>query len=45
VTWLAVPDMKGRTALEIDTMFESNLPCRKFKNWSPDITELKEGAV
>ena len=45
VTWLAVPDMKGRTALEIDTMFESNLPCRQFKNWSANITELKEGAV
>lgn len=44
VTWLAIPEMKGRTALEIDTMFESHLPCRQFKDWSADITELKEGA-
>lgn len=45
VTWLTVPEMKGRTALEIDTMFESNLPCRQFKNWSADIVHLKAGAV
>jgi hypothetical protein len=45
VTWLTVPEMKGRTALEIDTMFESNLPCRQFKNWSADIVDPKAGAV
>lgn len=45
VTWLAIPEMKGRSALEIDTMFERNLRCWQFKNWAADITELKEGAV
>jgi hypothetical protein len=34
VTWLIVPEMKGRSALEIDAMFEANLPCRQFKHWS-----------
>ncbi|CEJ57818.1 hypothetical protein PMG11_06497 [Penicillium brasilianum] len=45
VTWLVVPEMKGRTALEIDAMFESKLSCRQFKDWSADIAELKEGSV
>ncbi|KAJ6006677.1 hypothetical protein N7451_004621 [Penicillium sp. IBT 35674x] len=36
VTWLIVPEMKGRSALEIDAMFEANLPCRQFKRWSAE---------
>jgi len=45
VTWLSVPEMKGHTALENDTMFESNIPCREFKNWSAEIVDLKAGSV
>ncbi|OJJ46508.1 hypothetical protein ASPZODRAFT_2129621 [Penicilliopsis zonata CBS 506.65] len=29
-TWLLVPEMKGRTAMEIDEMFEARLQCRQF---------------
>lgn len=33
MVWLWVPEMKGRSALEIDHMFELKLPTRKFKTW------------
>lgn len=32
--WMFVPEMKNRTAAEIDIMFEERLPTREFKNWS-----------
>ncbi|KAJ5936196.1 hypothetical protein N7454_005494 [Penicillium verhagenii] len=35
-TWAIVPEMKGRSALEIDAMFEAGLPCRQFESWSND---------
>ena len=35
ITWLIVPDMKDRTALEVDTMFEADLLCSQFKIWKP----------
>ena len=34
ITWRSVPEMKGRSAVEIDTMFERYLPTRAFKTWS-----------
>ncbi|PHH90894.1 hypothetical protein CDD83_2313 [Cordyceps sp. RAO-2017] len=34
VSFFYVPEMKGRTALEIDRMFEQRLPARKFRAWS-----------
>lgn len=36
VTWLWVPEMKGRSHLEIDQMFELGLPTRAFKKWRPN---------
>lgn len=29
-----VPEMKGRTAAEIDAMFDQKLPARRFKSWT-----------
>ncbi|KAJ5641497.1 hypothetical protein N7490_005497 [Penicillium lividum] len=34
LTWLLVPEMKGRSVLEIDAMFEAKLPCREFVHWT-----------
>lgn len=33
LTWLWVPEMKGRSAMEIDHMFSIGLPARKFKRY------------
>ncbi len=33
VTWVYVPEMKGRTPSEIDRMFDLNLKSREFKHW------------
>lgn len=30
-TWLFFPEVKGRTAAEVDEMFNIKLPARKFK--------------
>ncbi|CAI7658284.1 unnamed protein product [Penicillium manginii] len=45
ITWLIIPEMKGRSALDIDAMFEAKLPCRQFKNWPSEDMPHKEGAV
>jgi hypothetical protein len=34
VTWLLVPEMKGRSVLDIDAMFAEGLKAREFKTWS-----------
>lgn len=34
VTFFFVPEMKGRSAKEIDMMFDMRLPARKFKSWT-----------
>ena len=34
VTFICVPEMKGRSAQEIDQMFDLRLPARKLKHWS-----------
>lgn len=31
LSWLFVPEMKGRSAIEIDQMFDMKVPARKFK--------------
>jgi len=33
LTFFYVPEMKGRSAHEIDKMFDLRLPARKFKSW------------
>lgn len=41
-TWLAVPEMKGRSPMEIDRMFALRLPTRSFKTWRSDVVLEKE---
>lgn len=36
-TWIWVPEMKGRSPMEIDRMFSLNLKTRAFKNWRSDV--------
>jgi hypothetical protein len=33
ISWLVVPEMKGRSVGEIDGMFEAGLPARKCGSW------------
>lgn len=33
ITYFFVPEMKGRTAVEIDQMFQEGIPARRFKQW------------
>ena len=35
-SWLWLPEMKGRSAMEIDHMFDIRLPTRKFKNYKTE---------
>jgi hypothetical protein len=45
VVWLAIPEMKGRTPMEIDRMFSLRLRTRDFKSWNSDVslrTETEE---
>ncbi|KAJ5151623.1 hypothetical protein N7492_009918 [Penicillium capsulatum] len=37
LTWLWVPEMKGRSSIEIDRMFAMRLPTRAFKKWKSDV--------
>ena len=37
VTWLVVPEMKGRTVLDIDHMFSIGLKARDFKKWEGNV--------
>lgn len=41
-TWFAVPEMKGRSPLEIDRMFVLGLSTRAFKGWQSDVMIEKE---
>jgi MFS transporter, SP family, general alpha glucoside:H+ symporter len=36
ITWLYVPEMKGRSVGEIDAMFALGLSAKEFKNWKPE---------
>jgi MFS family permease len=42
LTWLWIPEMKGRSMQEIDYMFAMKLPTRKFKHWKSDTHEMQE---
>lgn len=35
--WLFIPEMKGRSPMEIDRMFALRLPTRAFKHWESDV--------
>ncbi|KAJ9621972.1 hypothetical protein H2203_006853 [Taxawa tesnikishii (nom. ined.)] len=39
ITWAAVPEMRGRSAMEIDKMFSEGVPARRFRSW-PDDADL-----
>ena len=45
VSWLIVPEMKDRTALEVDAMFEADLLCSQFKIWKPEVLPSKDEAL
>ncbi|OCT49090.1 sugar transporter [Cladophialophora carrionii] len=38
--WYLIPEMLGRTPLELDLMFEQKLPARKFRQWEGQNIEL-----
>ncbi|KAJ5118299.1 Major facilitator superfamily domain general substrate transporter [Penicillium atrosanguineum] len=40
-TWIWVPEMKGRSPMEIDRMFSLSLKTRDFKNWRSDVVMEK----
>ncbi len=43
--WYVIPEMLGRSPLQLDLMFEAKIPARKFRNWSggeEEITVLSE---
>ena len=50
-TWFFVPEMKGRSPMEIDRMFALKLPTRAFKHWNGDVVidksfdDAREGSV
>lgn len=41
-TWIWVPEMKGRSPMEIDRMFALRLKTRAFKNWKSDVAIEKD---
>ncbi|KAF7542155.1 hypothetical protein G7054_g67 [Neopestalotiopsis clavispora] len=44
VSWLIIPEMKGRDHAEIERMFELRIPTRAFRKWSEaeDTQELRQ---
>ncbi|KAF5024844.1 hypothetical protein F66182_3083 [Fusarium sp. NRRL 66182] len=42
LSWLWIPEMKGRSAMEIDHMFEMRLPTRKFKGYKVVVHDVQE---
>lgn len=50
VTYFCLPETKGRSAAELDEMFEAKLPARKFKGYVSALAvenfsvEIKSGA-
>ncbi|KAL0943362.1 maltose permease (alpha glucoside transporter) [Colletotrichum truncatum] len=45
VSFLCIPEMKGRTPAEIDRMFESKLPARKFRHWVNSAADAEQKSV
>ncbi|KAK8054966.1 H(+)/hexose cotransporter 1 [Apiospora rasikravindrae] len=35
-TWFCVPELKGRSMIDIDHMFDLRLPTKKFERWVPE---------
>jgi hypothetical protein len=38
--WYFIPEMLGRSPLELDLLFERGVPVRRFREWKPDAVEL-----
>lgn len=46
ISFFFVPEMKGRTALEIDRMFEMGLSAREFRHWGGgDVSLVKRSGT
>ena len=41
LTWLFIPEMKGRSPMDIDRMFSLKLDTRKFKDWNSGMVSEK----
>jgi MFS transporter, SP family, general alpha glucoside:H+ symporter len=41
ITWMCVPEMKGKSTVEIDHMFEEKVPARKSANWKDPSAEAR----
>lgn len=35
-SWILIPEMKGRTVVDLDQMFELKLPAREFSRWKAE---------
>lgn len=44
LTWLWVPEMKGRSLMELDHMFQMKLPTRRFKEWKGGVSVAQEAS-
>ncbi|KAI8723009.1 MFS domain-containing protein [Fusarium sp. LHS14.1] len=44
LAWLWIPEMKGRSMIELDHMFEMRLPTRKFKSFKMETHEIQEAS-
>ncbi|KPM39534.1 hypothetical protein AK830_g7023 [Neonectria ditissima] len=44
ICWFCLPELKGRSTLEVDHMFAMKLPTRKFKTWKMEEHELQEAS-
>lgn len=43
VVWACIPEMKGRSQVDIDAMFTQKVPTRKWRDWNNEsIREVKE---
>ncbi|KAJ5652881.1 hypothetical protein N7507_010307 [Penicillium longicatenatum] len=45
LTWLFIPEMKGRSPMDIDRMFSMKLDTRKFKDWNSEIIPEKDTTI
>ena len=42
--YFVVPEMKGRSIMELDRMFELKLSARKFESWKPSVVDYDDTA-
>jgi riboflavin transporter FmnP len=45
LTWLFIPEMKGRSPMDIDRMFSMKLDTRKFKDWNSGMIPEKDTTI